>query len=174
MDIGTIDLDFDEFKRSLNAGDNVEIYTDGSCIGNPGPGGWGVVFVARNKRSNIYGFEQNTTNNRMELKAAIEAIKSLPSDIHMTIYTDSTYVKNGITMWIKNWKSNHWIAANGKPVKNKDLWAVLSEVVVDKNIEWVWVKGHSDCTNNNNADFVARSAIVTSYMENDTKLGPSD
>jgi ribonuclease HI len=163
--MATEDLEFDDFRIALRKTDSVEIYTDGSCRGNPGPGGWGCVFVCRDKRSNISGFEKNTTNNRMELMAAIQAIKAMPSDVKMSVYTDSTYVKNGITIWINNWKRNNWILANNKPVKNKDLWLELSEIISNKNIEWSWVKGHADCTNNNNADFVAKSAIVASYME---------
>ncbi len=159
------DLEFDEFKISLDENSSIEIYTDGSCLGNPGPGGWGCVFVCREKRANLSGFEKDTTNNRMELMAAIMAIKSMPHDIKMTIYTDSSYVKNGITLWVKNWKKNNWTLSNRKPVKNKDLWEELSELITNRTIEWIWVKGHADCINNNNADFIARSAIITSYME---------
>lgn len=159
------DLEFDEFKRSLRDGDNIEIYTDGSCLGNPGPGGWGCVFVCRDKRSSISGFEKDTTNNRMELIAAMQAIRVMSKDVNLTVYTDSAYVKNGVTIWVKNWKCNNWTLSNGKPVKNRDLWTELSELIIDRQIEWIWVKGHADCTNNNNADFIARSAIVTSYME---------
>ena len=161
---GVEDLEFSEFLKNLRDGDKVEIYTDGSCIGNPGPGGWAGVFVFRDKRSNISGFENNTTNNRMELMAAIESVRHTPESIFATIYTDSTYVKNGITSWIKTWQQNNWRSVSGKAVKNQDLWMSLAEEVKSKHIEWVWVKGHSDCTNNNNADFVARSAIVASRM----------
>lgn len=159
------DLEFSEFLKNLKPNDKIEIYTDGSCIGNPGPGGWAGVFIFRDKRSNISGFEAKTTNNRMELMAAIESVKHTPEDVLATIYTDSTYVRNGITSWIKVWQANNWKSASGKPVKNQDLWMELAEVTKSKHIEWVWVKGHADCLNNNNADFVARSAIVTSYME---------
>ncbi len=160
------DLEFSDFLKHLRPNDKIEIYTDGSCIGNPGPGGWAGVFIHRDKRANISGFEKSTTNNRMELMAAIESVKHLPETIAATIYTDSTYVKNGITSWIKSWQSNNWRSVSGKPVKNQDLWIALADAIKSKNIEWVWVKGHADCVNNNNADFVARSAIVTSYMEN--------
>lgn len=160
------DLEFSDFLKQLRPNDKIEIYTDGSCIGNPGPGGWAGVFIHRDKRANISGFEKSTTNNRMELMAAIESVNHVPETISATIYTDSTYVKNGITSWIKSWQSNNWRSASGKPVKNQDLWIALAEAIKSKNIEWVWVKGHADCVNNNNADFVARSAIVTSYMEN--------
>ncbi|MBQ7524721.1 MAG: ribonuclease HI [Alphaproteobacteria bacterium] len=163
---GVEDLEFSEFLKNLRDGDKVEIYTDGSCIGNPGPGGWAGVFVFRDKRTNISGFENNTTNNRMELMAAIESVRHTPEEIFATIYTDSTYVRNGITSWIKTWQQNNWRSVSGKAVKNQDLWMSLAEEVKGKHIEWVWVKGHSDCTNNNNADFVARSAIVASRMGN--------
>jgi len=162
---GIEDLEFSDFQKILRKGDKIEIYTDGSCIGNPGPGGWACVFVFRDKRSNLSGFEKNTTNNRMELKAAIEAVKNIPENIAAEIYTDSTYVKNGVTSWVSLWKRNHWRTSSGKAVKNQDLWEELSYVTENKDITWNWVRGHSSCTNNNNADFIARSAIVTSCME---------
>jgi ribonuclease HI len=159
------DIEFDDFRRSLREGCNVEVYTDGSCIGNPGPGGWGAVFVFRDKRSNISGFEKETTNNRMELMAAIKSVEAIPNTVHMTVYTDSTYVKNGITSWVKKWQTNGWKSSSGSLVKNQDLWIKLSQLIADRKIEWCWVKGHSDCMNNNNADFIAKSAIVRSYMK---------
>ena len=163
--VDIIDLEFAEFLNNLHDKDTVEIYTDGSCIGNPGPGGWGAVFIMREKRSSISGFEKNTTNNRMELMAAIKAINAIPKETDMIIYTDSAYVKNGITTWIKNWQVNNWKSAAGKPIKNQDLWELLLSAIEDRSVEWVWVKGHAECTNNNNADFIARSAIVESYMQ---------
>ena len=114
------DLEFSDFLKRLRPNDKIEIYTDGSCIGNPGPGGWAGVFIHRDKRANISGFEKSTTNNRMELMAAIESVNHVPETISATIYTDSTYVKNGITSWIKSWQSNNWKSASGKPVKNQD------------------------------------------------------
>lgn len=162
---GIEDLEFSDFQKVIKNGNKIEIYTDGSCIGNPGPGGWACVFVFRDKRANLSGFEKNTTNNRMELKAAIEAVKNIPENITAEIYTDSTYVKNGITSWVDMWKKNHWKTSTGKAVKNQDLWEELSKSIENKDITWNWVRGHSSCTNNNNADFIARSAIVTSCME---------
>ena len=159
------DLEFSEFLKNLSSNDKIEIYTDGSCIGNPGPGGWAGVFIFRDKRSSISGFEKDTTNNRMELIAAIESVKNTPKNVSAIVYTDSSYVKNGITSWVKMWEQNNWRSTSGKPVKNQDLWKELSKSIKGKDIKWVWVKGHADCVNNNNADFVARSAIVTSYME---------
>jgi ribonuclease HI len=162
---GTIDIGLDEFLKNLRPGDELEVYTDGSCIGNPGPGGWAGVFVFRDKRSHLSGFERQTTNNRMELKAAIEALRVVPGNITITLYTDSEYLKNGVTSWIINWQKNNWKSSSGKPVKNKDLWEELLIVINQRHINWNWVKGHGSCTNNNNADFIARSAIITSYME---------
>lgn len=159
------DIEFADFQKILRKGDKIEVYTDGSCIGNPGPGGWACVFVFRDKRASISGFEKNTTNNRMELKAAIEAIKNIPEDIKAEIYTDSTYLKNGITSWVNTWEKNNWRSASGKSVKNQDLWRELVNATKNKDITWTWVRGHANCTNNNNADFIARSAIVSSCME---------
>jgi ribonuclease HI len=161
------DINFKDFLALLKEGGSVEIYTDGSCVGNPGPGGWGAVFISRDRRAILSGFEPHTTNNRMELKAAIEAIKALPSKVKITLYTDSSYVKNGITSWIKEWIAHNWISAAKKPVKNKDLWLELSAISYGRDIDWNWIRGHGACTNNNNADFVARSAIITSYMQDD-------
>ncbi|MDR2667276.1 MAG: ribonuclease HI [Holosporales bacterium] len=162
---GVVDLSLEEFLQNLKHEDRIEVYTDGSCIGNPGPGGWAAVFTFRDKRTNISGFEKETTNNRMELKAAIEAIKTIPQNVVAVVYTDSTYVKNGITSWIKTWTRNNWKSSSGKAVKNQDLWEELLKATALKAVEWRWVKGHSDCLNNNNADFVARSAIISSCME---------
>ncbi|MDR1488560.1 MAG: ribonuclease HI [Holosporales bacterium] len=161
---GIKDLAFDEFKISLRDGEEVEVYTDGSCIGNPGPGGWGIVFVSHEKRSSISGYEKATTNNRMELMAANMALRSLPDNVKIFLYTDSMYVKNGITIWIQKWLKNNWLSSSGGAVKNKDLWIELYNATLNKNIKWFWVKGHADCSDNNNADFLARSAIVSSYM----------
>jgi ribonuclease HI len=101
----------------------------------------------------------------MELMAAIKAIEAIPNTVNLTIYTDSSYVKNGITLWTKKWQSNGWKSSSGSSIKNQDLWNILIQLIVNRKIEWCWVKGHSDCMNNNNADFVARSAIVSSYMQ---------
>lgn len=157
----TIDnKDIKDFIDSLNSGDLVEIYTDGSCMGNPGPGGWGAVFLYHNIRSIMSGYEEKTTNNRMELIAAIESISIIPNSVNIDIYTDSEYVKNGITIWVHSWVKNNWKTANNKKVRNQDLWQQLYYLNQNKNITWHWVKGHSNCINNENADFVARSAIL--------------
>ena len=137
-----------------------EVYTDGACSGNPGPGGWGAIIFDEDKnQNNIYGKEQNTTNNRMELLAPIMALEKIEPHSEVIIYTDSSYVKNGITDWIKKWEVNGWISSNKKPVKNKDLWVKLDILCKKNNITWKWVKGHSDNKYNNLADELATKAI---------------
>ena len=137
-----------------------KIYTDGACSGNPGPGGWGaIIFDKDNNQRNISGNAKDTTNNRMELMAPIMALKKIKTYSEITIYTDSTYVKNGITEWIKNWKKNGWKNANKKPIKNKDLWIKLDDLCKDNKVIWKWVTGHSDNKYNNLADELATQAI---------------
>ena len=137
-----------------------KIYTDGACSGNPGPGGWGaVIFDQDNKQKNISGSEKNTTNNRMELLAAIMSLKKIKSNSEVVIFTDSIYVKNGITEWMKNWKKNGWKNSNKKPVKNKDLWEKLDKLCDSNRVSWKWVKGHSSNKFNNLADELATKAI---------------
>lgn len=138
----------------------VEIYTDGACSGNPGPGGWGAILYYQEHIKEIYGGEKETTNNRMELMAAIKALEQIKTKCHITIYTDSKYVQNGITSWIHNWKKNDWKSSNKKAVKNKDLWQQLDNLIQHNDIEWQWVKGHSDNIKNNLADALARKGIV--------------
>ena len=136
------------------------IYTDGACSGNPGPGGWGaVIFDNDNKQKNISGSEENTTNNRMELSAAIMALEEVNTNSEITIYTDSTYVKNGITEWVLKWKENGWKNSNKEPVKNKDLWEKLDNLCEQNTINWKWVKGHASNKYNNLADELAAKAI---------------
>jgi ribonuclease HI len=136
------------------------IYTDGACSGNPGPGGWGaVIFDEREKQRNISGKVKDTTNNRMELMAPIMALKKIKSKSDIMIFTDSTYVKNGITEWIKKWEKNGWKNSNKKPVKNKDLWIKLNELCQKNKVIWKWVKGHSNNKYNTLADELATQAI---------------
>jgi|TARA_B110000967_G_C18721694_1_gene477989 ribonuclease HI len=136
------------------------IYTDGACSGNPGPGGWGAVIIDESKKqNNISGKVNATTNNRMELMAPIMALKKIKPKSEVIIFTDSTYVKNGITEWIKKWEKNGWKNANKKPVKNKDLWVKLNELCQKNQITWRWVKGHSNDIYNNLADELATQAI---------------
>ena len=137
-----------------------KIYTDGACSGNPGPGGWGAVILDQdNKQKNISGSEKNTTNNRMELLAAIMSLKKIKTNSEVVIFTDSTYVKNGITEWMKNWKKNGWKNSSKKPVKNKDLWEKLDKLCEANSVSWKWVKGHSTNEFNNLADELATKAI---------------
>ena len=138
------------------------IYTDGACSGNPGPGGWGaVIFDERKKQINISGKIKDTTNNRMELMAPIMALKKIKSMSEVVVFTDSTYVKNGITEWIKKWKKNDWNNSNKKPVKNKDLWIKLNDLCESNKVIWKWVKGHSGNKYNDLADELATLAIKT-------------
>ena len=137
----------------------VDIYTDGACSGNPGPGGWGVLIEIDNENIELSGGDRETTNNRMELMAAIKALEEIDKDYEITLYTDSNYVKDGITSWISNWKKNNWKTASKKDVKNKELWLRLDEAIKDKNISWVWVKGHAGNAGNEQADYLARSAL---------------
>lgn len=137
------------------------IYTDGACSGNPGPGGWGALLQYKGREKEIYGGTDDTTNNRMELQAAIEALKSLKPNYkgQIIIWTDSVYVKDGITKWIINWKKRGWRKADKKPVVNIDLWKELDALVQDKTIEWKWVKGHAGVEGNERADDLARLGI---------------
>lgn len=137
----------------------VEIFTDGACRGNPGPGGWGALLRYQMKEKKIYGAEKETTNNRMELKAAIEALSSLKKPCSVAITTDSEYVRKGMTEWLKNWKARDWKTSDKKPVKNKDLWQTLDELVMQHQVKWHWVKGHSGHPENEIADALANQAI---------------
>lgn len=140
--------------------DIIEIYTDGACSGNPGKGGWGAVLLYKEHKKEISGFQEETTNNQMELMAVIESLKTIKKPIKIIIHTDSTYVKDGITKWIFNWKKNGWKTANKKPVKNYELWQDLDEIAKKYEIEWKWVKGHSGNKYNEIADELARNAII--------------
>ena len=138
--------------------EKITIYTDGACSGNPGKGGWAAVIIEDENEKTISGSEMLTTNNRMELLAVINALKEV-SSVEIDIYTDSKYVKNGIESWINNWKMNGWMTAAKQPVKNKDLWLELDTLVTKKEIEWKWVKGHSNDHYNTIVDEAARKAI---------------
>jgi ribonuclease HI len=137
----------------------IDIYTDGACRGNPGPGGWGALLIYKDADKAIYGGETDTTNNRMEMTAIIEALKIVKMDCNITLYTDSKYVMDGITKWLPNWKKKGWITSNKKPVKNKDLWQILEESISKHNIEWQWVKGHAGIPGNEKADELANQGI---------------
>ena len=144
---------------------NIKIYTDGACIGNPGPGGWAAILITNGEKKELFGGEKLTTNNRMELTAAIKALEycekiegAQPSLKQITVYTDSIYVKDGITLWIDKWQKNNWKTADKKNVKNVDLWKKLKDLVKFNTIEWVWVKSHSNDPMNELADKLAKSA----------------
>ena len=137
----------------------IELFSDGACKGNPGLGGWGVLIKNSKTLNELKGSQQQTTNNRMELIAVIEGLKSIKKHSHIQITTDSMYVKNGINEWINNWKKNGWRTAAKKPVKNKDLWQELDELVQNYSIKWLWVKGHSGHHGNERADQLANEAI---------------
>ncbi len=138
----------------------VEIYTDGACSGNPGAGGWGALLRWKDVEKELSGAEENTTNNRMEMTAVIEALQALKRPCNITLYTDSKYVMNGINEWLPNWKKNNWKTANKKTaVKNVDLWQKLDELIAQHEIRWVWVKGHNGNEDNERVDELARNAI---------------
>lgn len=139
--------------------DKVQIYTDGACRGNPGPGGWGALLIFGDKEKELYGGEPETTNNRMELMAAIQSLESLTRACPVELTTDSNYVKNGISDWMEKWKKNGWRTANKKPVKNIDLWQRLDQAVQRHSVEWHWVKGHSGHPENERADQLANLGI---------------
>ena len=136
----------------------IKIYTDGSCLGNPGNGGWAAIIIDDNKKIQIKGSKKDTTNNQMELLAPIKALKKIPKGSNVQIFTDSKYVKSGITEWIHNWKKNGWKTANKQPVKNKELWTELDLMTSEFKIKWSWVKGHSIDKLNNEVDLIAREA----------------
>jgi ribonuclease HI len=150
-----------EFLKTLK--EKITIYTDGACSKNPGPGGWGAVFVDSDIHIACNGFEEKTTNNRMEMMAAIEALyivfKNTPN-LCVDLYTDSQYLKDGITSWIKKWRTNNWLTSAGAPVKNQDLWMKLDELTQKLKINWHWVKGHDGNQYNEIADTFARNAII--------------
>ena len=138
----------------------VEIYTDGACSGNPGPGGWGAVLSYGGHSKELHGGEgQATTNNRMELMAAIQALESLTRPAAVRLHTDSTYVRNGITAWLPRWKRNGWTTAGKQPVKNADLWRRLDEAVARHEVQWLWVKGHAGDPGNERADALANLGV---------------
>ncbi|MEM1306454.1 MAG: ribonuclease HI [Pseudomonadota bacterium] len=145
---------------SEDAGPAITIYTDGACSGNPGPGGWGAILISGPHRKELYGGAPQTTNNRMELQAAIEALTALKRPSQVELYTDSTYVKDGITKWIHGWKRNGWRTAAKKPVKNAELWQALDAQVTRHDIAWRWVKGHAGHPENERADELARQGVA--------------
>ena len=137
-----------------------KIYTDGACSGNPGPGGWAAIILVNNEiKEMFFGSEKNTTNNQMELLAPIKVIQKFKKKSEISIFTDSTYVRDGITIWIKQWEKNGWKTASKKPVKNKELWKKLKNLSSKHSIKWIWVKGHAQDKYNNLVDELAQGAI---------------
>ena len=139
---------------------HVTIYTDGACSGNPGPGGWGAILTLGDHQKELMGGEAHTTNNRMELMAAISALEALKRPCLVDIHTDSQYLRNGIMSWIHAWKRNGWRTADKKPVKNEDLWRRLDELATQHHVEWIWVKGHAGHDGNERADQLARDGLI--------------
>jgi len=146
-------------NKTNKAQDTVVVYTDGACSGNPGPGGWGAILQFGDREKEISGGEKNTTNNRMELIAAISALKALKRTCPVKVYTDSSYVKDGITKWIHGWQKNGWKTAARKPVKNAELWQQLLDALASHEVEWHWVKGHAGHPENERADELARKGM---------------
>jgi ribonuclease HI len=140
---------------------HVQIFTDGACSGNPGPGGWAAILRSGRHEREISGAEAATTNNRMELTAAIEALNALKKPSRVALHTDSRYVMDGLTKWLARWKANGWRTSDKKPVKNDDLWRALDQAASRHDVEWTWVQGHSGHTENERADALARAAIAT-------------
>ena len=148
------------------ADETVEIYTDGACSGNPGPGGWGAVLFYHGREKELYGGESGqTTNNRMELMAAIQALESLKRPVQVRLYTDSVYVRSGITKWLPTWKRNGWKTASKQPVKNAELWQRLEAAMKRHEVEWHWVKGHAGNPGNERADALANRGMTAAMLE---------
>jgi ribonuclease HI len=144
-----------------SADDTVEIHTDGACSGNPGPGGWAAILSWRGQERELSGAEAQTTNNRMELMAAIEALASLKRPMRIRLFTDSDYLRKGITVWLRGWKAREWRTADRRPVKNRDLWERLDATASAHEVDWCWLKGHAGHEMNERADALARAAITT-------------
>jgi len=146
-------------KSKIQNSEIVRIYIDGACRGNPGPGGWGAILLYGERRKELYGGEDFTTNNRMELTAAIRALEALKRPVQCQIFTDSSYLYNGIAKWLPRWKARNWRLTSGKPVENRDLWELLSNLAATHEIQWRWIRGHSGYIYNEEADRLAVAAI---------------
>jgi len=139
---------------------SVDIYTDGACSGNPGPGGWAAILRYKGSEKEISGFERQTTNNRMEMKAVIEALRMLKEPCKVRVHSDSRYLRDGITLWIHEWKLNGWMTKGKQPVKNRELWEALDDLALKHQVEWAWVEGHAGHPENERCDELARQEIV--------------
>ena len=148
--------------------ETVDLFTDGACSGNPGPGGWGTILRFRGTEKELSGGEMQTTNNRMELMAAIAGLEALKRAVKVRVHTDSMYLKDGITKWIHGWKKKGWKTADKKPVKNVDLWQRLEKAIAEHDVSWHWVRGHSGHAENERADELARKAIATMLADTET------
>jgi ribonuclease HI len=155
----TCDTSRKEYEVIEKPEPDIVIYTDGACKGNPGPGGWGALLISGEHRKELFGGEPETTNNRMELTAAIEALKALKRTCNVRLFTDSNYVKQGIETWIHGWKRNGWRTADKKPVKNAELWQALDDLAAKHSVEWRWVKGHANDPGNERADELANLGV---------------
>lgn len=155
----------EEFLSFVQSAPSVVVYTDGSCMGNPGPGGWGACFVLPDKKTfGLSGSEAHTTNNRMEMLGAIEALRITPEKCSIALYTDSQYLKNGITLWVPAWMKKGWKTSTGSPVKNQDLWQVLHEEAGKRTVIWQWVRAHNGDQHNEQADALAKQAAIAAHM----------
>jgi ribonuclease HI len=148
--------------------DTVDLFTDGACSGNPGPGGWGAILRFRGTEKELSGGEMQTTNNRMELMAAIAGLEALKRAVKVRVHTDSMYLKDGITKWIHGWKKKGWKTADKKPVKNVDLWQRLEKAIAEHDVSWHWVRGHSGHAENERADELARMAIAAMLADTES------
>lgn len=153
-------LPIEAFFAQVPPGAHIQIYTDGACSGNPGPGGWAFLMIYDKIAAQDFGNEAATTNNRMELNAALQAVKALPTHIPATLHTDSRYVRDGMSTWIHGWQRNGWKSSTGKAIKNQDLWQDLVQSSATHKIRWEWVAGHSDHPLNDHVDSLARQAIL--------------
>jgi ribonuclease HI len=158
-------LEMREFLEEMDEEGAVLVFSDGACSGNPGPGGWGIMFQQNDLFAEALGGEKETTNNRMELMAAIKALSFLPTGSTIKLETDSKYLKDGISTWIKSWKKNGWKTSDKKPVKNRDLWEELDELCKSRDVSWSWTKGHAGTVGNERADALARQAIARIIIE---------
>lgn len=150
---------------SMPDAEPVEIFTDGACSGNPGPGGWGAILRYRGVERELSGFAAETTNNRMEMTAAIEALEALKRPCRVRLASDSQYLRDGITKWIHGWKARGWLTADKKPVKNIDLWQRLDKAAADHEVSWVWVRGHAGHPENERADALARAGVAEARLQ---------